>query len=193
MLATWFRMKYPHLMDGAIAGSGGACCSQPASQPGTCRTSCSWLSPLPFPKLPQPPHTISRWPCHLCAAPIWTYEGERPPQDSGIFAKIVTQDASLEGGSAEACADNVRQSWATLLQLGRTGGWGCCPAACLLLPPHLCACHCQLTSCQPWALTGTTAACLLACLPACLQRRGGRSLGRPCGCVQTLRWKTKMM
>ena len=24
MLATWFRAKYPHLMDGAIAGSGAA-------------------------------------------------------------------------------------------------------------------------------------------------------------------------
>ena len=50
--------------------------------------------------------------------------GERPPQDSGIFARIVTQDASPEGGSAEACADNVRQSWTTLLELGRTGGAG---------------------------------------------------------------------
>ncbi|PSC70433.1 Lysosomal Pro-X carboxypeptidase [Micractinium conductrix] len=61
MLGAWFRMKYPHLMDGVIAAS----------------------------------------------APIWTYLGESPPSDSGAFARIVTQDASAEGGSVPACADNV--------------------------------------------------------------------------------------
>lgn len=74
MLATWFRLKYPHLMDGAIAAS----------------------------------------------APIWTYKGEDPPVDPGAFARIVTQDASPEGGSAEACAPNVRQAWRTLRELGGT-------------------------------------------------------------------------
>ncbi|EFN56397.1 hypothetical protein CHLNCDRAFT_144962 [Chlorella variabilis] len=73
MLGTWFRMKYPHLVDGVIAGS---------------------------------------------AAPIWTYKGENPPYDPGSFAKIVTQDASPEGGSAEACADNVRAAWKLLDRWG---------------------------------------------------------------------------
>lgn len=72
MLATWFRSKYPHLMDGAIAGS----------------------------------------------APIWTYQGELPPQDPEAFARIVTQDASAEGGSAPACAGNVREAWHALAAVG---------------------------------------------------------------------------
>ncbi|KAL4448337.1 hypothetical protein ABPG75_005556 [Micractinium tetrahymenae] len=74
MLGTWFRCKYPHLVDGVIAGS----------------------------------------------APIWTYKGERPPYDDGSFAKIVTQDASAEGGSAPACASNVREAWKALMHLGKT-------------------------------------------------------------------------
>ena len=32
-----------------------------------------------------------------------------PPYDPGSFAKIVTRDASKEGGSAPACSSNVRQ------------------------------------------------------------------------------------
>ncbi len=32
-----------------------------------------------------------------------------PPYDSGSYAKIVTRDASEEGGSAPACASNVRK------------------------------------------------------------------------------------
>ena len=32
-----------------------------------------------------------------------------PPYDAGSFAKIVTRDASKEGGSAPACSSNVRQ------------------------------------------------------------------------------------
>ena len=32
-----------------------------------------------------------------------------PPYDAGSFAKIVTRDASKEGGSAPACASNVRE------------------------------------------------------------------------------------
>ncbi len=32
-----------------------------------------------------------------------------PPYDAGSFAKIVTRDASEEGGSAPACSSNVRQ------------------------------------------------------------------------------------
>lgn len=75
MLATWFRLKYPHLMAGAIAAS----------------------------------------------APIWTYYGEDPPADSESFAAIVTRDASEQGGSAPACADNVRKAWKTLFSLGKSG------------------------------------------------------------------------
>jgi hypothetical protein len=63
MLATWMRIKYPHILDGAIAGS----------------------------------------------APIWSYLGEEPAYDSGSYAKIVTRDASEAGGSAPACASNVRE------------------------------------------------------------------------------------
>ena len=76
MLATWFRLKYPHMMDGAIAGS----------------------------------------------APIWTYEGEDPPYDPGAFAEIITRDASPAGGSAAACAPNVRAAWQTLFRWGRDAG-----------------------------------------------------------------------
>ncbi|KDD71492.1 serine carboxypeptidase S28, partial [Helicosporidium sp. ATCC 50920] len=71
MLATWFRLKYPHLMDGAVAGS----------------------------------------------APIWTFLGENPPYDAGSFARIVTRDASPEGGSAPACAPNARSAWQALFEL----------------------------------------------------------------------------
>lgn len=74
MLGTWFRQKYPHLIDGVIAGS----------------------------------------------APIWTYKGEEPPYDAGSFAKIVTQDASPEGGSVAACAGNVREAWRVLARFGKT-------------------------------------------------------------------------
>lgn len=63
MLGTWMRIKYPHILDGVIAGS----------------------------------------------APIWSYLGEDPPYDSGSYAKIVTADASEEGGSAPACSSNVRK------------------------------------------------------------------------------------
>ncbi|KAL4433268.1 hypothetical protein ABPG77_003316 [Micractinium sp. CCAP 211/92] len=75
MLGTWFRCKYPHLMDGVVAGS----------------------------------------------APIWTYKGERPAYDDGSFAKVVTRDASAEGGSSPACAGNVREAWRVLKHLGKTG------------------------------------------------------------------------
>ncbi len=71
MLATWMRIKYPHILDGAIAGS----------------------------------------------APIWSYLGEEPAYDSGSYAKIVTADASEAGGSAPACASNVREVW-------NQGSWG---------------------------------------------------------------------
>lgn len=37
---------------------------------------------------------------------VWLQD---PPYDAGSFAKIVTRDASKEGGSAPACASNVRQ------------------------------------------------------------------------------------
>lgn len=72
MLASWMRMKYPHVLDGAIAGS----------------------------------------------APIWAFPGEDPPVDAGAFAKIVTRDATPAGGSAKACAGNVRNAWKQLKEWG---------------------------------------------------------------------------
>lgn len=72
MLASWMRMKYPHVLDGAIAGS----------------------------------------------APIWAFPGEDPPVDSGAFAKIVTRDATPAGGSAKACAGNLRNAWKQLTEWG---------------------------------------------------------------------------
>ncbi|DBB07992.1 TPA: hypothetical protein ACH3X3_009367 [Trebouxia sp. C0006] len=72
MLASWMRMKYPHVLDGAIAGS----------------------------------------------APIWAFPGEDPPVDSGAFAKIVTRDATPAGGSAKACAGNLRNAWKQLKEWG---------------------------------------------------------------------------
>ncbi|KAA6423864.1 MAG: lysosomal Pro-X, partial [Trebouxia sp. A1-2] len=72
MLASWMRMKYPHVLDGAIAGS----------------------------------------------APIWAFPGEDPPVDPGAFAKIVTRDATPAGGSAKACAGNLRNAWKQLKEWG---------------------------------------------------------------------------
>lgn len=74
MLATWFRLKYPHAIDGAIAGS----------------------------------------------APIWTFLGERPAYDPSGFARVVTRDATAEGGAAPECADNVRAAWQALFALAKT-------------------------------------------------------------------------
>lgn len=42
-----------------------------------------------------------------------------PPYDDKSFARIVTQDASPEGGSAGACAPNMRRGWQTLFSKGR--------------------------------------------------------------------------
>lgn len=61
------------------------------------------------------------------AAPIWTYRGERPAYDDGSFAAIVTRDASAEGGSAPACAANVREAWRVLMHMGKTGATGAHP------------------------------------------------------------------
>lgn len=58
------------------------------------------------------------------AAPIWSYLGETPPYDAGSFAAIVTRDASPEGGSAPACAPNVRAAWQALDSLGDSGASG---------------------------------------------------------------------
>eukprot|EP00884_Botryococcus_braunii_P022769 jgi/Botrbrau1/9176/Bobra.0236s0008.1 len=75
MLATYMRMKYPFLVDGAIAAS----------------------------------------------APIWTFFGESPPYDVDAFAKVVTRDASEEGGSAPACSGNVRAAWPLVEGWGKNG------------------------------------------------------------------------
>ncbi len=40
---------------------------------------------------------------------VCTLHMQDPPYDAGSFAKIVTRDASEEGGSAPACSSNVRQ------------------------------------------------------------------------------------
>lgn len=40
--------------------------------------------------------------------------------DPLTFSKGVTYDAGQSGGSAPACADNVRAGWAVLTELGET-------------------------------------------------------------------------
>lgn len=42
-----------------------------------------------------------------------------PPYDAGGFAKAVTADASPKGGSAAACAPNMRRAWQELFLLGQ--------------------------------------------------------------------------
>lgn len=71
MLASWLRIKYPHIVDGAISAS----------------------------------------------APIWSFLALDPPVDPNAFADIATADATAAGGCADACADNVRASWAYLSDL----------------------------------------------------------------------------
>lgn len=41
-----------------------------------------------------------------------------PPYDDKSFARIVTQDASPEGGAPAACAPNMRRGWKTLFSKG---------------------------------------------------------------------------
>jgi hypothetical protein len=41
-----------------------------------------------------------------------------PKYDGGSYAKIVTRDASPEGGSNPACARNVRASWDIVFDMG---------------------------------------------------------------------------
>jgi len=53
------------------------------------------------------------------SAPILSFMGQTPAYDSGSFAKIVTLDASVEGGSPQACAPNVRASWPLIFELGK--------------------------------------------------------------------------
>lgn len=53
------------------------------------------------------------------SAPIWAFPGEDPEPDAGGFAEVVTFDASAAGGSAPACADNLRAAWAALLAAGK--------------------------------------------------------------------------
>jgi len=76
MLASWFRMKSPNVLDGAIASS----------------------------------------------APIWSFYDLDPPYNDKSFAQVVTRDASEAGGSAPACADNLRKGWASLFALGKHSG-----------------------------------------------------------------------
>lgn len=157
MLGTWFRCKYPHLVDGVIAGSGGPSlqalvqlCGCPtiqgskgmhtlgtgvllSAQTGAAtrvadQVTCAQHRGLGIQaRCHQPgriPYVCTQSPALRGAAPIWTYRGERPAYDDGSFAKIVTRDASAEGGSAPACAANVREAWKALMHLGKTGGEG---------------------------------------------------------------------
>lgn len=59
-----------------------------------------------------------------------------PPYDDKSFAKIVTQDASLEGGSAKACAPNMRQGWKTLFKKGGSKAGREEVSEAMLLCPH---------------------------------------------------------
>jgi lysosomal Pro-X carboxypeptidase len=52
------------------------------------------------------------------SAPILSFLGLSPAYDMGSFAKLVTFDASANGGGSEACVERVRAAWKLVLALG---------------------------------------------------------------------------
>ena len=103
MLGTWFRIKYPHIVDGIIAGSapiwdfiGEASAHHIQSHAPAMASVSSYVKDRPDQDVQQD-----------------------PPADFGSFAKIVTRDAMPEAGAAAQCAPNMRAAWKTLFSLGK--------------------------------------------------------------------------
>ena len=134
MLATWMRLKYPHILDGAIAGSapiwtylGEVGRQDIYIHPSCCLASITGCLPDPPVTSAQSALLLEEHARQCDADQVRGFQGEGvtdlsgarqecqrlrmqdPPYDSGSFAKIVTRDASEEGGSAPACSSNVRQ------------------------------------------------------------------------------------
>lgn len=76
MMGSWFRMKYPALVQGVIAGS----------------------------------------------APIWSFTGLSPPYDYNMYYKLVTRDASEQGGATDNCKDNLKQAWPRIATIAHESG-----------------------------------------------------------------------
>jgi lysosomal Pro-X carboxypeptidase len=54
------------------------------------------------------------------SAPLRAFPGQEPPWDSALYYQVPTRDASVEGGSAAACAPNVRAAFPLILAAGAT-------------------------------------------------------------------------
>ena len=101
MLGTWMRIKYPHILDGMVAGS-----APIWSYLGEVRACFFWQQ---IHAKSTALYRIDECPMLLRALTL-AHPAQEPTYDSGSYAKIVTRDASKEGGSAPACSANVRKA-----------------------------------------------------------------------------------
>lgn len=94
MLASWFRIKYPSAVDGAIA------CSAPI-----------WCVEL---ERQQRHESLT----HIYKCVRRAFPGETPPVDPEYFARGETYDAEVLG--SPSCANNIRQAWQALFRLSNS-------------------------------------------------------------------------
>ena|SRR3990167_1799969 len=84
MLSSWFRMKYPSAVDGAIAASAPI---------------MAFLGIFPS------------FFFFFSAFQLTRQKGENPPTNQYAFNDIITRDATPYAGASAPCSDNIRTAW----------------------------------------------------------------------------------
>lgn len=135
MYAAWMRMKYPHVLDGAIAASAPIWSFMGEVinfivftffPPKPTRVSALSLATTVLRQSimqrenSRGPHKGHITSIHLLMAPHLSCVLQDPPYTPNGFAQVVTRDCKPEAGASEACLPNLKNTWGTLLELAET-------------------------------------------------------------------------